>query len=84
MTISWQDTPFQPAGWSEDPVDICWMACNAPGYSRTVAGHEIVLCKSHIEEIEQTDLESRVQKDGWWPWRKLDDDKFTATILGGE
>lgn len=39
-------------GWSEQVVDICWLACAEPGYLLQIGAYEICLCAAHVNELE--------------------------------
>jgi hypothetical protein len=39
-------------GWSAEPVDVCWLDCEEPGYSKTWHRSMIVLCMEHARVLE--------------------------------
>lgn len=84
---------LQRLGWSAQPVDICWMACDKAGHHREIGivGEtpimEIVLCRDHIEELEATSQGGYSQAaypmsadadDDWWPWRDAETGEFPS------
>ena len=70
---------LQSLGWSAEPWDYCWLACDRAGYRKDVGGHMIVLCPDHIEELEASSQHGYSQADppedaarmpsvGTWAW----------------
>lgn len=69
----------QRHGWSDEPVDDCWLDCDAPGYHKVWYGQEIVLCCADARALE----EGRFGRSYWgaplpadsvaveWPWRQV-------------
>lgn len=48
------DPDLQAKGWSTNPDDYCWMACDRIGYRMNQGGYGIVLCAEHIRELESS------------------------------